>query len=278
NTQLHREDTFSYQVTDGKNVSGVGVVGILPERQSQNQSPTQQAPPQEAPTVPLVNTTNIAPVSHDVFGETEPGASVQIMLDATDQDSKSLTARIVKEPDCGSEILDQTVGSLLYTAKSPSTISGSACKGDPVNGWQDSITYTVSDGEHESNVAKILVKINPSKEVSVNPAISSNKSNPEVKLTGPNNAQPGQSVTLVGNLTGINQSQISSIKFTQEKGMNITYTECVNYLQCSSPTISFIMPQCPVEDNSFRFRISVTEYNLAEHDDTHTIKLKCSDQ
>ena len=98
----------------------------------------------------------------------------------TDEDSKDLTAIIVKEPDCGSEVLNQKVGSLVYTAKSTSSISDSQCAGDPSNGWQDTITYKVSDGEHDSNVANIVVKIKPVNE----PPVNSSELTNEARCTG----------------------------------------------------------------------------------------------
>jgi hypothetical protein len=199
------------------------------------------------------------------------------MLDATDEDSKNLIATIVSEPDCGSEVLNQKVGSVVYTAKSTSSISDSQCVGDQSNGWQDTITYKVSDGEHDSNVANIVVKIKP-----VNPPVNSSELindavAPEVKLSGPGSASPGENVTLIGNLIGIATDQLDGVQFSQERGMKISYVECVRGdLRCSYPSISFILPGCPVDDNTFRFKLSVTE-NLTEYDDSHTVKLNCPD-
>ena len=113
------------------------------------------------------------------------------MLDVTDEDSKDLTAIIVKEPDCGSEVLNQNVGSLVYTAKSTSSISDSQCAGDLSNGWQDTIAYKVSDGAHDSNVATITVKIKPINKPSANSSELTDKVvEPEVKLTGPTQHLP----------------------------------------------------------------------------------------
>ena len=100
---------------------------------------------------------------------------------------------------------------------------------------------------------------------------------PEVKLTGPGSASAGDNVTLIGNLIGINADQIAGAQFSQESGMNVSYVECVRgYLQCSYPSISFILPQCPVDDKTFRFKLSVTE-NQTQYDDLHTVKLNCPD-
>ena len=98
-----------------------------------------------------------------------------------------------------------------------------------------------------------------------------------MKLTGPGSASAGDKVTLIGNLIGINADQIAGAQFSQESGMNVSYVECVRgYLQCSYPSISFILPQCPVDDKTFRFKLSVTE-NLTQYDDSHTVKLNCPD-
>ena len=65
---------------------------------------------------------------------------------------------------------------------------------------------------------------------------------PEVKLTGPGSASPGENVTLIGNLIGIATDQLGGVQFSQESGTNISYSECVRGdLQCSYPSISFII-------------------------------------
>ena len=277
--QRHQEDSFTYQVSDGKNTSNVATIRLIPSTMLPDELPLpnrSEVIPSEAPQSQTVQT-SFAPVAHDVSGETQPGKPVEIMLDVTDEDSKDLTAILVKEPDCGSEVLNQKVGSLVYTAKSTSSISDSQCVGDLSNGWQDTITYKVSDGEHDSNVATIIVKIEPIKEPSANSSEFTNIVKPEVKLTGPGSASAGDNVTLIGNLIGINADQIAGAQFSQESGMNVSYVECVRgYLQCSYPGISFILPQCPVDDKTFRFKLSVTE-NLTQYDDSHTVKLNCPD-
>ena len=84
-------------------------------------------------------------------------------------------------------------------------------------------------------------------------------------------------MTLIGNLIGIATDQLDGVQFSQERGMKISYVECVRGdLRCSYPSISFILPGCPVDDNTFRFKLSVTE-NLTEYDDSHTVKLNCPD-
>ena len=282
--QSSQEDSFTYQVSDGKNVSSVARVRIMPQTMLPNELPLPNQSvviPSESPPSETVQS-SLAPVAHDGSGETQPGKPVEIMLDVTDEDSKDLKAIIVKEPDCGSQVLNQNVGSLVYTAKSTSSISDSQCAGNSSNGWQDTITYKVSDGQHDSNVANIVVKIKPVNEQPVNSNELTNEAGtpagaPEVKLTGPGSASPGENVTLIGNLIGIATDQLGGVQFSQESGTNISYSECVRGdLQCSYPSISFILPECPVEDNTFRFKLSVTE-NLTQYDDSHTVKLNCPD-
>ena len=281
--QRYQEDSFTYQVSDGKNASNVATVRIIPQTMLASELPQQplsnesEVPPSEVPPSQTVQT-SLAPVAHDVSGEILPGESVEIMLDATDEDSKNLVATIVSEPDCGSEVLNQKVGSVVYTAKSTSSISDPQCVGDLSNGWQDTITYKVSDGEHDSNVANIVVKIKPVNNPPVNSSELINDAvAPEVKLSGPGSASPGENVTLIGNLIGITTDQLDGVQFSQESGKNIFYSECVRGdLRCSYPSISFILPGCPVDDNTFRFKLSVTE-NLTEYDDSHTVKLNCPD-
>jgi len=172
--------------------------------------------------------------------------------------------------------LNQNVGSLIYTAKSASSISDSQCVGDSSNGWKDTITYKVSDGEHDSNVANIVVNIKPVTNASVNSSEITNEAiAPEVKLTGPRSASPGENVTLIGNLIGMAPDQIDGVRFSQESGMNVSYSECIRgNLQCSYPSISFILPACPVDDNAFKFKLFVTK-NQTQYDGSHTVKLNC---
>ena len=111
--QRHQEDSFTYQVSDGKNTSNVATIRLIPSTMLPHELPLpnrSEVIPSEAPQSQTVQT-SFAPVAHDVSGETQPGKPVEIMLDVTDEDSKDLKAIIVKEPDCGSEVLNQNVGS-----------------------------------------------------------------------------------------------------------------------------------------------------------------------
>ena len=97
----HQEDSFTYQVSDGKNASNVATIRLIPQTILPNELPLpnqSEVIPSETPPSQTVQT-SLAPVAHDVSGETQPGKPVEIMLDVTDEDSKDLTAIIVKEPD-----------------------------------------------------------------------------------------------------------------------------------------------------------------------------------
>jgi hypothetical protein len=151
-----------------------------------------------------------------------------------------------------------------------------------VNGWLDTITYKVSDGESDSNVANIRIKIKPSTLPSPTPPVmSSNQAHqgpeivPKVKIVGPKSAGPGENVTLIGNLTGINATQMSSAQFNQDQGANLSYSVCNPGAQCTFPSISFAMPSCPTSDKIFKFTLSVTKNNSTKYTDNHTVKLTC---
>jgi Big-like domain-containing protein len=263
------------------------VVRIVPQQQQFPSGQVESVPPlttnQQAPSPPAVTPrSNQPPVSKDVSGEVSPEGSTEIMLDATDADSNNLTAIIVKGPDCGSQTLNQQIGSLLYTAKSVQDITNSQCTGDSLNGWLDTITYKVSDGESDSNVATVRIKIKPSTLPSSPPPVTpSNQANqgpeivPKVKIIGPKSAGPGENVTLIGNLTGLNATQISSAQFIQEQGTNLSYSVCNPGAQCAFPSISFVMPSCPTNDKIFKFTLSVPKNNSTKYTDNHTVKLTC---
>src|SRR4029079_9993689 len=81
-------------------------------------------------------------------------------FNTSDQESDDLTASIVKEPSCGSHVINHDAGSLFYTAKSTPSLSDSACIGDQIKGWNDSFTYKVNDGKQDSKPATVTVRIN----------------------------------------------------------------------------------------------------------------------
>jgi hypothetical protein len=265
-----------------------------------------------------------------VSGETQAGNVVVIDLSTEDPDS-SLLAAIVEQPKCGSGIIDQENGRLIYTAKSTSTISSPACPGDENNGWQDTFTYKVTDEIQESNVASIQIRIMPtgqtmplsevtgagtpastggimqlkcadgtlpdtrgvcvdgSQPQSVDTTTSGQQQlppsseqtgtsiTPEVDLAGPSEADPGQEVTLIGKLNGLEESQLVESKFSQVSGPYIYYKECTsNDPQCTYPSITFNMPVCPSDQDTFTFKLMRTDSAGITYNGSHTVKLDCS--
>ena len=84
----------------------------------------------------------IHPVPYDINGETEPDKSVKINFDALDKDKNNLNATIIREPDCGFQVTNQTEGSkFTYTAKSISSISNSKCQ--EMNLWVGTIVFHI---------------------------------------------------------------------------------------------------------------------------------------
>ena len=107
--------------------------------------------------------------------------------------------------------------------------------------WVDVFTYRVFDGELESNIANVKVNIK-SKEPESKTAKDENfndSNSPKITLEGPNSASPGENVTLLASLTGIDRNQITQVNIKQIKGQSVLYSECtINDLTCTYPSIS----------------------------------------
>ena len=282
-----KQDSFTYQVSDGKTTSNIAKITIspqpkigpkVPEGQVSNESnelPTQEFPSTlpESPSHP-----NKPPVANDVAGDTMPEKSVDIILSATDEDSNNLTAKIVKEPECGSVDINQQTGSLRYTANSASSISTSNCTEIKTGEWVDAFTYRVFDGQLESNIAnvKVNIKLNEPGSKTVKDENPNDSNSPKIRLEGPNSASPGENVTLLASLAGIDKNQLTRVNFKQIEGQNVSYSECtINELTCTYPSISFTMPNCSESSGDVEFDLLVVENNQNQHNDKHTVKLNC---
>jgi cytoskeletal protein RodZ len=110
---------------------------------------------------------------------------------------------------------------------------------------------------------------------SAGPIINESAENAEVKLTGPSSADPGKNVTLIGELSGLEENLIVSAKFVQVSGVNVSFSECTRGSMCTFPSMTFVAPDCSVNDNNLRFELSVTMTYSYVFNDTHTLKLKC---
>jgi hypothetical protein len=234
------------------------------------------------------SSTNVRPIAFDVGGESQPGQAVDVYL-STEDPGSNLAASIVDQPLCGSVIIDQIEGKLEYTPNSLSSLSGTKCPGSENAGWVDTFTYMVTDELGQgSNAAKVEIKINPTLQAisqSTNevqqqaPPPGQMGTTPEVDLTGPASAGPGEPVTLTGELRGLQENQLVESKFSQLSGPNLAYSECFpSYSSsCLSPSITFNMPDCPAEQDSFTFKLTRTDNAGMTYNGTHTIELNCPD-
>jgi hypothetical protein len=110
---------------------------------------------------------------------------------------------------------------------------------------------------------------------SAEPIINESAENAAVKLTGPSSAGPGTNVTLLGELEGLEEDKIVSARFVQVGGVNVSFSECARGSTCTFPSMTFVTPDCTVNDNNLRFELSVTMTYSYVFNDTHTLKLKC---
>ena len=288
NSTMLQEDSFTYQVNDGRATSNIATITITPqpklgsgvsEEQLSNESseiPQQEISDMMPPAQPLANK---PPVANDVSGNTEPEKSVDIILNATDEDSNNLTAKLVKEPDCGSVEINQQIGSVRYTANTASAISSSNCTVTKTDEWEDVFTYKVSDGELESNIAKIKINIKSIHRESKTSRDENSRDSdsPKIKLEGPISALPGEKVTLLASLIGIDRNQLTGVHIKQIEGQNVSYSECsISDITCPYPSFSFIMPNCLDVDNVIGFDLVIVENNQNQYNDKFNVKLDCS--
>lgn len=110
---------------------------------------------------------------------------------------------------------------------------------------------------------------------SAEPIINESAEYAAVKLTGPSSAGPGKNGTLLGELEGLEEDKIVSARFVQVGGVNVSFSECARGSTCTFPSMTFVTPDCPVNDNNLRFELSVTMTYSYVFKDTHTLKLKC---
>jgi Ca2+-binding RTX toxin-like protein len=115
-------DTFTYQASDGQQLSNAASVTIT------------------------VSTANHAPVATNQTVSTSAGVAATITLHATDADSDPLTYAVANAPTHGT--LSGTAPNLIYTPNSG--YSGA-----------DSFTYTANDGTADSNVATVTLQVHP---------------------------------------------------------------------------------------------------------------------
>jgi len=92
---------------------------------------------------------NDAPKANDFMTFINAGESDEWVLNASDAEAAPITFIIVQEPEKGSvQILDQNTGTIQYVAGANSS-------------GEDTIIFSVSDGDLSSEEAKVLISINP---------------------------------------------------------------------------------------------------------------------
>ena len=115
-------DTFTYQASDGQQLSNAASVTIT------------------------VSQSNHAPVATNQTVSTSAGVAAAITLSATDADNDPLTYAVASAPTHGT--LSGTAPNLIYTPNSG--YSGA-----------DSFTYKANDGKADLNIATVTLQVNP---------------------------------------------------------------------------------------------------------------------
>lgn len=107
------------------------------------------------------------------------------------------------------------------------------------------------------------------------PIINESAEYASVKLTGPSSAGPGKNVTLIGELEGLEEDKVVSARFVQVGGANVSFSECARGSTCTFPSMTFVTPECSVNDKNLRFELSVNMTYSYVFNGTHTLKLEC---
>ena len=139
----------------------------------------------------------------------------------------------------------------------------------------DSFTFKVKDmhGLESEKESTILIMVKSP----VNSSIAGGMfALPELKLTGPSSAMPGERVTLVGELQGIGENQISNPIFNQ-LGSTVDPTECDPGSNCTYPSITFDMPDCGGDQEDVKFELVLSINGKQYATPPHAVALKCID-
>lgn len=92
---------------------------------------------------------NDAPVSFDITQICDEDKTLLAQLSYADKDSESVTFQIVDLPQLGSiNLINAETGDFLYTP-------------DTDKNGLDYFSYRVNDGEHDSNISQVAIRINP---------------------------------------------------------------------------------------------------------------------
>jgi len=96
-----------------------------------------------------VSPVNDSPVSYDITEICDEDKPLTSKLSYADKDSESVTFQIVDLPQLGTiRLTDTETGDYIYSP-------------DPDKNGQDSFSYRVNDGEHDSNISQVAIRINP---------------------------------------------------------------------------------------------------------------------
>ena len=87
---------------------------------------------------------------------------------------------------------------------------------------------------------------------------------------------PGERVTLVGELQGIGENQISNPIFNQ-LGSTVDYTACDPSSDCTYPSITFDMPDCGGDQEDVKFELVLNINGKPYATPPHAVALKCID-
>lgn len=214
NKNFSGDDSFTFVANDGKGESQPAKISIK------------------------VNSVNDAPVANEQSVSTDEDTSVKVMLSGSDPESDALIFKIVSLPLNGT--LKGTPPDITYKPN------------DNFNG-EDSFTFTVSDPTHESEPAKVSIKVNPINDppVANEQSISTDEDTPSI-------------IVLIGN--DIDGDNISYKIIDQPKNgilegepPNLTYKPNENFN--GEDSFTFIINDGTLDSESAKVNITVKSVN-----------------
>lgn len=215
NLNVNGQDTFTYRVSDGGDVSNTATVTID------------------------VIAVNDAPVSVALEKTTREDSLLEITLQASDVDGDTLTYEIVEQPQFGAAVIENGVITYIPNLNYHGT---------------DTIRYVAKDDESTSNVALISINVTPVNDMPVAEALAltvDEDTNLNIELSGTD--VDGDAITFVvetqpehGSLSGSG----SSLVYTPDPNYhgNDVFTYLVNDGAVNSETVAVNITVNPVND------------------------------
>ncbi|MEO0453946.1 MAG: Ig-like domain-containing protein, partial [Verrucomicrobiota bacterium] len=195
----------------------------------------------EVPLEITVNAVNDAPVADDLALVTDEDVAIPFSLSAVDVEDSPLSYTILTDPAHGT--LSGTAPNLTYTPE------------ENFNG-EDTFTYSVNDGELDSNIATVIIEVSPVNDLPT-----------AEDITVETDEDTPVEIILLGSDVDLDDSSALSFTIVSEPSSgslsglapNLTYTPNAEF--SGSDTITYLVNDGSAESNLATVFITVTDIN-----------------